>query len=137
MSDVLISVGDHSATAVPPALPDDDHLAGQECIRGANDGADVQIVPPVLDSHGKRLPARIEIGDDRLDRPVPVAIHDIATVAVGKQFGVKARIFRPRLRMRADPDIRHDSPRSAKLYIERYSSPAARTAEPAPRSTIT
>jgi hypothetical protein len=36
-----------------------------------------------------------------------------------KQLRVKAGIIRPRLWMRADPDITHDKPRSARLYIAR------------------
>src|SRR3954470_13236931 len=93
---VLVAVGDHRTPSVPALLPDDVHRLGQEGVRGPDDGADVEVVPPVLDGHVKGVPASVEVGDDRLDGPVAVAVDDVAPVAVREQFGVVPRVRRPR-----------------------------------------
>ena len=40
--------------------------------------------------HVERVPAGVEVGDDRLERPVAVAVDDVAPVAVGQQLRVVA-----------------------------------------------
>jgi hypothetical protein len=35
------------------------------------------------------MPSRIEVGDDRLDCPVAIAIDDIAGVTLGEELGVE------------------------------------------------
>jgi hypothetical protein len=61
-------------------------------------------VLPVLDRHAKFVPPRIEVGDNRCDRPVPVLVEDVAAVTVREQVGIETRIDRPRLRVRPDAD---------------------------------
>src|SRR3954447_537059 len=108
MPDVLVAVGDHRPPPVPALLPDDVHRFGQERVRGSDDGADVQVVPPVLDGHVEGMPTAVEAGDDRLDGPVAVAVDDVAPVAVAEQLGVVPRIRRPRSDPGAHPDgVRH------------------------------
>ena len=92
VADVLVAVGDHRAAPVPAAVADDVHLGGQERVGVAHDGADVEVVLPVLDRDVERVPARVEVGDDRLAAPVAVAVDDVAGVAVGEQLGVQARV---------------------------------------------
>jgi hypothetical protein len=46
----------------------------------------------------------VEIGHDRLDGPVPVAVGDVAAVPGPKQLAVQPRVVRPRLRVRSDAD---------------------------------
>ena len=85
---VLVAVGDHRAAAVPAAVADDVHLGGEERVGGAHDGADVEVVLPVLDGHVEVVPAGVEVGDDRLERPVAVAVDHVAPVALGEQLRV-------------------------------------------------
>ena len=104
--DVLVALGDHGAPPVPAAPTDDVDGGGAEGVGVAHDRADVQVVAPVLDGHVERVPAGVEVGDDRVDRPVPVAVDDVAPVTVGEQVGVEARIVGPRPRVRPDADLR-------------------------------
>ena len=85
VADVLIAVGDHRTAPVPAPVPDDVHLAGEERVGGAHDRADVEVVRPVLDRDMEVVPPGVEVGDDRLHRPVAVPVHDVAPVAVGEQ----------------------------------------------------
>ena len=81
---VLVAVGHHRAAPVPPPAPDDVHLAGEERVGGAHDRADVEVVLPVLDRDVEVVPSRVEVGDDGLASPVPVAVDDVAPVAVAR-----------------------------------------------------
>ena len=56
------------------------------------------------------MPTEVEVGDDRLHPPVPVAVDDVAGVALRQQLGVVARVLRPLPLPRPDPDRRplHD-----------------------------
>jgi hypothetical protein len=89
MPDVLVTVGDHCPAPVPSPIPDDDHLAGLEGVGRAHDGADVDVVAPVLDGDGEVVPPLVQVGDDRLEPPVPVPVDDVAAVAVLEQFRVE------------------------------------------------
>jgi hypothetical protein len=102
---VLVPVGDHRPAPVPPAVADDDDLAGEEGVGRADDRADVQVVPPVLDGDRERMTPGVQVGDDRLDGPVAVAVDDVAAVTVAQQLAVEARVLRPRQRVRADADF--------------------------------
>ena len=82
---VLVAVGHHRAAPVPPPVADDVHLAGQERVGRADDRADVEVVLPVLDGDVEVVPPGVEVGDDRLHRPVAVAVDDVAPVALGEQ----------------------------------------------------
>jgi hypothetical protein len=92
---VLVSIGDHGAALVPPAPAHDMHLGGEKRVGGAYDRADVQIVLPVLDRDVEVVAARVKLGDDRFQAPIPVPVDDVAPVAMRQQFGVKTRVVGP------------------------------------------
>jgi hypothetical protein len=47
----------------------------------------------------------VEVGHDRVDGPVAIAVDDVATVALGQERRVETRVVRPGGRMRADADV--------------------------------
>lgn len=106
MVDVLVAVGDHGATAVPPSPADDVDRSRAERVRVPHDGSDVAVVLPVLDGHVEGMPSRVEVGHDRVVAPVPVVVDDVAAIPVGEQFRVEPGIVGPRAGMRADADLR-------------------------------
>ena len=83
----LVAVGHHGAAPVPAAPPDDVHGVDGERVGGPHHRADVGVVAEVLDRDVQRVPARVDVGDDRLARPVPVRVDDVAGVAVAQQSG--------------------------------------------------
>ena len=85
--EVLITVGDHGAPAVPASPAHDVHRVDGERIRGANDRPDVGVVAEVLDRDVQRMSPGIDIGDDRLPRPIAVGVNDVAGVAVRNSSG--------------------------------------------------
>ena len=95
VTDVLIAVGHHGAPTVPAALADNVHFGCQESVRGTDNRPDVEVVLPVLDRYMETVTALIQIGHDRLDRPIPILIGDIARISVTQQFTVVPRIVRP------------------------------------------
>ena len=101
---VLVSVGHHGASTVPTLLADDVYFGREEGVCRSNHGPDVQIVLPVLDGNVKRVTLWVEIGDDGFDRPVSVAVENIASVAFGQECRVEPIIVRPWLRVGADAD---------------------------------
>ena len=62
---------------------------------------------PVLDGHVERVPARVEVGDDRVVPPVAVAVLHVAPVALGEQVGVPVVALRPGSGPRADAHLAH------------------------------
>ena len=105
VADVLVPIGDHRSPAVPSTASDDVHLGGQERVGGADDGADVEVVLPVLDGDVEGMSSGVEIVPDRLDRPVPIPVDHVASIAVGQQGEVEAGIVGPRERVRSDADL--------------------------------
>ena len=95
---VLVAVGHHRAAPVPPPVADDVHLGGQEGVGAAHDRADVEVVLPVLDRDVEVVATGVEVGDDRLHRPVAVAVDDVAPVALGEQLRVVLLTLGPRPR---------------------------------------
>ena len=93
--DVLVAVGDHRAALVPATAADDVHGVGGERVGAAHDRPDVHVVLPVLDGDVERVPVLVEVGDDRVHAPVPVAVDDVAGVAVLEQLGIVVRVGRP------------------------------------------
>src|SRR5690606_15236528 len=79
---------------------------GQEGVGVADHRPDVQVVAPVLDGDVERVPPGVEVGDDRLDPPVPVAVDDVAAVAPGQQLRVEPGVVRARVGVRPDTDGR-------------------------------
>ncbi len=67
---------------------------GQEGVRGADDGADVEVVLPVLDRHVESVASRVQVGDDGLTAPIAVGVHHIATVAVAQQLPIPVLVGR-------------------------------------------
>ncbi len=102
---VLVAIGHHRSSAVPATTADDVHRLGQERVGVAHDRADVEVVLPVLDRDVERVPHRVEVGHDRIDAPVPVAIDHIAAIADREQLGIETIIVGPRQRMGAHPDV--------------------------------
>lgn len=105
MPDVLIPVGHHGTPPVPLAPTDDVYFGGQKGIGVADHRSDVEVVLPVLHGDVERMPPLIEIGDDRLARPVAVPVDHVASVAVSEQLRVETGVIGPRLRVRADPHL--------------------------------
>ena len=88
----LVAVGHHGAAAVPAPAADDVHGVDGERVGGAHHRADVGVVAEVLDRDVQRMAAAVDVGDDRLPRPVPVGVDDVAGVAVAQQVRVVARV---------------------------------------------
>ena len=95
VAQVLVAIGHHRAAAVPALAPDDVDLGGEESVRRPHDRADVEVVLPVLDRDVERVAPQIEVGDDRFELPVAVAVGHVAPVAVLEQLLVVLRIGRP------------------------------------------
>ena len=102
IADVLIAIGDHRTAAIPSSLAHDVNLCREERVGVAHNGADVEIVLPVLDGDVKGMPLAIEVVDDGLEAPVAVAVDDVAGVAVGQELGVEAVVVGPGEGMGAD-----------------------------------
>ena len=96
---VLITVGDHRAASVPPALTDDMNLRGEEGVSVAHHGSDIEVVLPIFDGDVEGMAASIEIGDDRVPGPIAEAIKHIASVAGLEEFRVQARVVGPGARV--------------------------------------
>ena len=102
--DVLIPVGHHRSTAIPTSVSDDVHLGRKERVGSTDDGADVEVVLPVLDGDVETVPALVEVGDDGLDGPVPVPVNDVAPIALREQAGIEVRPLRQRPDPGPNPD---------------------------------
>ncbi len=81
VSDVLVTIGHHRASAIPPSFADDVHLSREECVGGTHDTSNIEVVLPVLDCDVKLMTPVIEVSDDRSASPVPVPVDNIAPVA--------------------------------------------------------
>ena len=90
-----VAVGHHGAAAVPAAAAHDVHAGRAERVRGAHHGADVVVVPEVLDGHVEGVRPGGEIGGHRVPPPVAVGVDHVAGVAVLEQLRVVARVGRP------------------------------------------
>ena len=101
---MLVSVGHHRAAPVPAAPSNDVDLRRHERVRGAHDGADVEVVGEVLDRDMEAVTAPVEILDDGLEQPVPVLVDHVSAVTGGEEFRVEPGIGRPRLGMRPHAD---------------------------------
>ena len=97
VQEVLVAIGDHRTATVPAAATDDVHGLGGERVGGAHDRADVEVVLPVLDGDVERMPVPVEVGHDRLEAPVAIAVDDVARVAVLEQLGIITGIVGPRV----------------------------------------
>src|SRR5438045_8548947 len=96
MSHVLIAVGHHRAPAVPSPPAYDVHLCGEERVGAADDRSDVEVVRPVLDRDMERMPPGVEVSDDRVARPIAIAVDDVAPTARAQQLRVDAGSRRAR-----------------------------------------
>lgn len=95
MADVLVLVRDHGAATIPAAAPNDVDLFCEERVGGADHGADVEIVLPVLDGNVEFVAAGIKLGDDRVVLPVAVLVQDVAAVAIFEKLGIPVIAGRP------------------------------------------
>jgi hypothetical protein len=59
-----------------------------ERIRRANDCSDVEIVLPVLDGYVKTVSTSVELRDNRLVAPVPIAVEHVPSIAIAEQFRI-------------------------------------------------
>ena len=107
MMHMQISVGDHGPAPVPAAPSDDVHRRHIEGVGGTHDRADIEVVLPVLDRNLQRQPAGIQVGHDRFDAPVAVAVGHIAVISLGQEFRIKTRIIGPGFRMWPDSRAAH------------------------------
>ena len=76
---------------------DDMHAPGLERVRRAHHGADIEIVRPVL--HGDFeivASARVQVGFDRRDRPIPVPVEHVTTIAFVEQLRIIQHVGRAR-----------------------------------------
>src|SRR5918994_107904 len=101
VDDVLVEVGHHRPPPVPPPATHDVHAGREEGVGVAHDGADVEVVTPVLDCHVERVPVGVEVGHDGVDAPVAVAVDHVAPVAGRQQLRIEAGVVGPRLGMGA------------------------------------
>lgn len=106
MTHVLVAVGDHGPSPVPPTTTDDMHLLGKERVGRAHDRADVEVMVEVLDRDMERMSTQVKIGDDGVEPPVAIAIDHIAAVAFGEQDRVEAGVIWDRADPRSDTDFR-------------------------------
>ena len=80
--DVEIAVGDHRSPPVPAPTPDDVHTCDVEGVRSSHDGADIEVVLPVLDCDMQRMPPGVEIGNDRRHIVTERAIEGSPTLVI-------------------------------------------------------
>jgi hypothetical protein len=64
MKQVKVSIRHHRAPSIPTALADYVYSRHVERVRCAHDGANVQIVLPVLDSDVKRCSLSVQVGNN-------------------------------------------------------------------------
>lgn len=100
-----VAVGDHRTATIPAATPDDVHPGDIEGIGRTDDRANVEVMLPVLDGDVESMTGVVQIGHDRVEMPIAIAIHDIASVPGCEQLGIKARIIGPRFGVRPDTDL--------------------------------
>jgi hypothetical protein len=62
--------------------PIDVYRCSEERVCISHDGADVEVVFPVLDGDVEAVASCVEIGNDCVDRPVPVFVEHVATIAI-------------------------------------------------------
>ena len=102
MEHVLIPIRHHGAASIPLSLPDDVHGTGQEGVRIAYHGADVEIVLPILNRYVEWMATSIEIRHDRLMLPVAIAIDHIPSITGGKKGLIELIAARPWERVGTD-----------------------------------
>ncbi len=111
MHQVLVAIGDHRTSAIPPLAPHNVNSLREESIRGAHDGADIRVVFEIFDCDMQRMAPLIQVCDDSLHRPVPVRINHVAAIALVEKLRVELGPRRARhpwvlLLPRADTDAR-------------------------------
>jgi hypothetical protein len=74
----------------------------EEGVCVADDRADVEIMLKVLDRNVEAVSSRVEIGDDRLSRPVPVVIENIPAISMSEQLLIQPFVLRPWTQMWSD-----------------------------------
>jgi hypothetical protein len=104
MLHMLIPIGNHSPTAIPPPPPNNMHSPSGKSVSRPNNSPNVVIVLKVLNSHMKLMSARIQISDNRIPTPIPISVDHIATIASSEQRGIVTITGRPFTDPRPDAD---------------------------------
>ena len=118
--DVLVAIGNHCTTPIPASFTDDVHGVRKEGVRVAYDGADVEVVLPILDHDVERMPTCVEIRNDRLAGPVPIFIGHVPPIAVCEEVAVESFVCGPRLGVWSYADltiIRHGIRLRSPTYV--------------------
>ena len=100
--EVLVPVGDHRTSSVPPSFSNDVYTARLKGVGVADDGPDVEVVLPVLDRNVEWVAGFVEVGDDRFALPISIDIDDVSRVAVFQKIGIEVFVLRPGGGVRAD-----------------------------------
>src|SRR5699024_5666660 len=100
-----VFIGNHGTPTIPTTTTNDMHPGDIERVGGSHHGADIEIVLPIFDGNLERVAPGIQVSDDGLDRPVPVVVGDVATIAFGQQGVSPLLTGRPFTFPRADPDF--------------------------------
>lgn len=88
MLQVLIAVGDHRTAAIPAASAHDVHGINGKGVGGSHDGANIGVVFEILNRDVQRVPAGIDIGDNRFTAPIAIGVDDVAAVTIDKQLRI-------------------------------------------------
>src|SRR5699024_12278406 len=86
MLQVLIAVGHHRAAAIPAASAHDMHGINSKDISSAHNGADISVVFEILNRDVQRVPASIDISDNRFAAPIAIGVDEVAALAIYKQY---------------------------------------------------
>ncbi len=89
----LVTVSHHGAPPIPAPAPDDVHGVHSERIGRAHHRADVRVVAEIFDRDVQPVPAFVDVGDDRITRPIPVCVNDIAGVATTQEIRIVTRVI--------------------------------------------
>src|SRR5699024_7298139 len=84
----ILAVGHHRAAAIPAASAHDMHGINSKGISGAHNGADISVVFEILNRDVQRVPASIDISDNRFAAPIAIGVDNVAAVAIYKQLRI-------------------------------------------------
>ena len=70
-------------------------LLGEKRVRGAHHGADVRVVLKILNRNVERVAPLIQLLADRLEGPVAVGVHYVATIPLLQKLRIQPGIIRP------------------------------------------
>lgn len=103
--DVLISVGDHCASLVPSAFPDDVHRVGEEGVCVPDDRPDIEVVLEVLYCNVIAMTPHIEVSNNRLASPIAIFVKDVSPITISEKLRVEPVVVGPRFRVWANANF--------------------------------